>query len=86
MFPFFTPEVTKKNLTKLHLADQYQFDRPVTKPVNKIVDTVTDISKILKNPAGYHTVESQVFEKTSSKFSVVADVYVLTSGALYELD
>lgn len=65
-------------MTKLHLVDQYQFNRPVAKPVDKVVGTVTDISKILKNPAGYHTVESKVFEKTSSNFSVVADVYVLS--------
>ena len=85
MFPFFTPEVTKKNLTKLHLADQYKFERPVTKPVDKVVDTVADISKILKNPAGFHTVESQVFEKTSSNFSVVADVYVFQSRFVDDL-
>ncbi|PIL31281.1 cytochrome P450 [Ganoderma sinense ZZ0214-1] len=82
LFPFFTPEVTKKNLTKLHLVDQYQFGRPVTKPVDKVVDTVADISKILKNPAGFHTVESQVFEKTSSNFTVVGDVADARKAAL----
>ncbi|TBU62473.1 heme peroxidase [Dichomitus squalens] len=74
LFPFFTPQVTKQNLTKLHLVDQYDFQRPVPQPVDKIVDTVADISKILKDPAHYPTVESKVFESTASKFSVVVDV------------
>ncbi|KAJ1305568.1 hypothetical protein OPQ81_000568 [Rhizoctonia solani] len=38
LFPFFTPETTKKNLTKLQLVDQYNFARPhetrIPKPLN----------------------------------------------------
>ena len=76
MFPFFTPEVTKQNLTKLKLVDQYKFGRPVPQPVDKVVDTVAEISKVLKDPAHYPTVESKVFESTACNFSIVADVYV----------
>lgn len=76
MFPFFTPDVTKTNLSKLGIADQYTFERPVAKPVEKIVDNVKDIGAILKDATGYRTVESEVFAQTASKFSVVANACV----------
>lgn len=84
MFPFFTPDVTKTNLSKLGIADQYTFERPVAKPVEKIVDNVKDIGAILKDTTGYRTVESEVFAQTASKFSVVANACVFLYAGNHE--
>ena len=76
LFPFFTPTVTKQNLTKLGIANAYTFERPVAKPVAKIVDTAKDILAIVKDTVNYKAVESEVFSQTPSKCSVIANVCV----------
>ncbi|RPD64671.1 heme peroxidase [Lentinus tigrinus ALCF2SS1-6] len=74
LFPFFTPEITKTNLHNLGIEKSYEFGRPVTKPVEKIVDTVKDIEAILTDKAHYQVPESPLFGKTASKFSIVANL------------
>ncbi|KAI0081382.1 heme peroxidase [Panus rudis PR-1116 ss-1] len=49
LFPFFTPEVTRQNLTKLGIADQYLFDRPQAQPIPKVVDTLTGIRYVFND-------------------------------------
>lgn len=49
LFPFFTPDVTKGNLTKLGIADKYTFNRPVPQPIPKVVDTIAGIRYVFKD-------------------------------------
>ncbi|KAH9932122.1 heme peroxidase [Epithele typhae] len=74
LFPFFTPEVTKKNLTKLKVLPSYDVARPVALPPAKIVNTLTDIAATLHDRKKYATYESGVFKTTACEFSVVANV------------
>lgn len=56
LYPFFTPSVTRQNLTRLGIFDQYtDYDgkRPTPQPVPRIVDTVAGIQYVLKNPKKY---------------------------------
>ncbi|KDN41575.1 hypothetical protein RSAG8_07376, partial [Rhizoctonia solani AG-8 WAC10335] len=46
LFPFFTPETTKQNLTKLKLADQYDFARPRETPIPKPLNNFTAIKYV----------------------------------------
>ncbi|KAI0756453.1 heme peroxidase [Daedaleopsis nitida] len=82
LFPFFTPEVTQYNLGKLGIADSYKLSRPVIKPVEKVVDTLAEIGKILNDSVNYKAVESEVFAQTASQFSVVANVTEQRKSAL----
>ena len=66
--------MTKSNLTKLGIASSYEISRPVTKPVSKVINTSKDILAILKDSTNYKIVESEIFSKTASKVSVVANV------------
>ncbi|KIJ45873.1 hypothetical protein M422DRAFT_226935 [Sphaerobolus stellatus SS14] len=43
LFPFFVPDETKNNLTKLGVADNYDFARPKPQPVPKVLRTLTGI-------------------------------------------
>ena len=43
LFPFFTPPTTKDNLTKLGVANKYDFARPKPQPIPKVVDTISGI-------------------------------------------
>ena len=80
LFPFFTPQTTANNLKKLGIAQSYTLERPVARPVEKVVETVKEIDAILKNAAAYKTVESEVFVESVGKFSVVANVCVYMPG------
>ena len=51
LFPFFTPETSRKNLTKLNLVKKYTFERPKAIPVTKVVHTFQGIDQVFKN---YH--------------------------------
>ncbi|TFK85570.1 heme peroxidase [Polyporus arcularius HHB13444] len=84
LFPFFTPEVTKSNLQKLGIVSSYEFGRPVTKPVEKIVETVNDINAILADKVHYQVPESSLFGKTASKFSIVANLPEPRKAALVQ--
>ena len=53
LFPFFTPEVTKQNLTKLGIADKYDYSRPVAQPVPKVLGTLTGIRHVFADPTKY---------------------------------
>jgi linoleate 10R-lipoxygenase len=56
LFPFFTPSVTKQNLTNLGLLSQYadyNGTRPKPQPVPKVVDTIAGIKYIFKDPVRY---------------------------------
>ncbi|CAE6450365.1 unnamed protein product [Rhizoctonia solani] len=46
LFPFFTPETTKQNLTKLKLVDQYDFARPHEAPIPKPLNNFTAINYV----------------------------------------
>ncbi|KAI0071441.1 heme peroxidase [Panus rudis PR-1116 ss-1] len=49
LFPFFTPEVTRKNLTKLGIVDEYTFERPKPGPIPKVVDTLKGIDYVFSD-------------------------------------
>lgn len=49
LFPFFTPEVTRKNLTKLGIVDAYEFTRPISIPVPKILNTLSGIRYVFSD-------------------------------------
>lgn len=53
LYPFFTPEVTRQNLTKLGTVQNYSFDRPKPQPIPKIVDTLTGIRYVFGDPTKY---------------------------------
>ncbi|EPS97159.1 hypothetical protein FOMPIDRAFT_95975 [Fomitopsis schrenkii] len=59
LFPFFTPEVTRKNLTKLGLADKYAYERPVTQPVPKVLNTLTGIRHVFADPSKFVQIYTQ---------------------------
>ena len=80
LFPFFTPQTTASNLRKLGIVQSYTLERPVAKPVEKVVETVKEIEAILKDGTAYKTVESEVFAESVGKFSVVANVCVPMLG------
>ncbi|KAI8981356.1 heme peroxidase [Trametes punicea] len=74
LFPFFTPEVTKKNLTNLHIIDSYELSRPVAQPLPQVIDTVDDIARVLSNSQRYKTFNNALFARTASNVSVLADL------------
>ncbi|CAE6469047.1 unnamed protein product [Rhizoctonia solani] len=53
LFPFFTPSATKENLTRLKLADKYDFERPVATPPSKVINSLSGIKHVLGNPSKY---------------------------------
>ncbi|KAG8709377.1 hypothetical protein FRC11_005607 [Ceratobasidium sp. 423] len=53
LFPFFTPSATKENLTRLKLADKYDFERPVATPPSKVINSLSGIKYVLGNPSKY---------------------------------
>ncbi|KZT00985.1 heme peroxidase [Laetiporus sulphureus 93-53] len=53
LFPFFTPEITKTNLTKLGIADKYDYSRPVAQPIPKVLNTLTGIRHVFADPTKY---------------------------------
>ncbi|CAL1708758.1 unnamed protein product [Somion occarium] len=55
LFPFFTPEVTRQNLTKLGVADQYSYDRPKAQPIPKVVDTLAGIRYVFADYQKFKT-------------------------------
>ena len=80
LFPFFTPGIMKTHLQTLDVEKSYAFERPVAKPLEKIVDAVGDIQAILADEARYRVPESPLFGKeTACKFSVVANLCVVCS-------
>ena len=67
LFPFFIPEVTKQNLTKLGIADKYKYNRPIATPVPKVLNTLTGIRYVFND---------------FNRFKVIykADMEMLTEG------
>ncbi|KAH8099451.1 heme peroxidase [Cristinia sonorae] len=55
LYPFFTPEVTRKNLTKLGIVEKYSFDRPKALPIPKVVDTVAGIKYVFNDSTKFKT-------------------------------
>ncbi|GJJ13725.1 hypothetical protein Clacol_007981 [Clathrus columnatus] len=53
LFPFFTPETTRGNLTKLRIVDKYTFNRPAPQPIPKIVDTISGIRYVFNGNNKY---------------------------------
>ncbi|CCO35794.1 hypothetical protein BN14_09914 [Rhizoctonia solani AG-1 IB] len=53
LFPFFTPETTKQNLTKLKIADQYDFKRPSEAPIPKPLNNFTAIKHVSNDVTKY---------------------------------
>ncbi|KAF8666942.1 heme peroxidase [Rhizoctonia solani] len=53
LFPFFTPETTKQNLTKLKVADQYDFKRPSEAPIPKPLNNFTAIKHVSNDIVKY---------------------------------
>ncbi|KAG8753435.1 hypothetical protein FRC11_007438 [Ceratobasidium sp. 423] len=53
LFPFFTPETTKQNLTKLEKADQYDFTRPSETPIPKPLNNFTAIKHVSNEVTKY---------------------------------
>ena len=56
LYPFSIPDVTRKNLTKLGIAGQYNFDRPKAQPIPKVVDTLQGIRYVFNDPIKYNTI------------------------------
>ncbi|TCD62866.1 hypothetical protein EIP91_006272 [Steccherinum ochraceum] len=56
LYPFFTPEVTRQNLTKLGIAEKYDFNRPKPQPIPKVVDTLTGIRYVFNDSTKFKTV------------------------------
>ncbi|THH11068.1 hypothetical protein EW145_g888 [Phellinidium pouzarii] len=54
LFPFFTPEVTHQNLTKLGIVDNYDFKRPVATPIPKVLNTLTGIRYVFNDFEKFH--------------------------------
>lgn len=80
LFPFFTPGIMKTHLQTLGVDKSYAFERPLAKPVEKIVDAVEDIQAILADKARYRVPEAPLFGKeTACRFSVVANLCVVCS-------
>ena len=50
LFPFFIPEVTKQNLTKLNMLQGYDFSRPKPTPVPTVLNTFTGIRQVFNDP------------------------------------
>ncbi|KAH8111877.1 heme peroxidase [Phellopilus nigrolimitatus] len=67
LFPFFTPQVTFQNLTKLGIAEKYDFNRPKTTPIPKVLNTLTGIRYVFNDFKKFH----QIYE---------ADMKMLTDG------
>lgn len=67
LFPFFIPEVTHQNLTKLGIVDKYDFARPVAQPIPKVLNTLTGIRYVFN--------DSTKFNQTYK-----ADMELLTDG------
>jgi len=67
LFPFFIPSETQKNLTKLKVADQYDFTRPKPQPLPKVLSTLTGIRNVFND---------------STRFKVIygPDMRLLTKG------
>ncbi|OSD00891.1 heme peroxidase [Trametes coccinea BRFM310] len=74
LFPFFTPDVTKTNLTNLKILDSYDRSRPVARPLPVVIDTVDDVARILKDSQRYKTFDNDLFTKTASNVSVLANL------------
>ncbi|KAF9458998.1 heme peroxidase [Collybia nuda] len=55
-FPFFTPKKMQDSLTKQGVATQYTFDRPVPTNVPKVLNTVTAINYVFKDPGRFNNV------------------------------
>ncbi|CAE6439631.1 unnamed protein product [Rhizoctonia solani] len=53
LFPFFTPSATKENLTRLKVADKYNFERPVATPVSVVINSVSRIKHVLSDTGRY---------------------------------
>ena len=67
MFPFFTPDVTRKNLTNLGIADKYDYSRPKATPVPKVLNTLTGIRYVFDDFQRFHQIYT-------------ADMEMLTNG------
>ncbi|KAI0752622.1 heme peroxidase [Daedaleopsis nitida] len=73
LFPFFTPEVTQINLTKLGHVDSYKFTRPVVKPLEMVIESLQEVSAILNDNTTYKAVENEAFADNAGKFAALAN-------------
>jgi linoleate 10R-lipoxygenase len=46
----------KDSLTKQNLATRYTFDRPITSPIPKVLNTFTGIKYVFNDPLRFHNV------------------------------
>lgn len=60
----------------MRITDAYDISRPVAQSLPKVINTVADISAILKDEANYKAYQSIMFEKTAARFSALSNVYV----------
>lgn len=74
LFPFFTPDVTKKNLTNLAKkgivpsVDLYDFSRPKAIAPAKVVDTLTGIHHVFNSPEKFKTLYLRDFKMMLSGY------------------
>nr|GAT46932.1 heme peroxidase [Mycena chlorophos] len=54
-FPFFTPQKMRTSLTKLKLADQYTFTRPIAVPITTVLNNFAAIDFVFKDPKTFPT-------------------------------
>lgn len=54
LFPFFVPEVTHQNLSKLGLVNNYDFSRPIAQPIPKVLNTLTGIRYVFNDFNKFH--------------------------------
>ncbi|CDO73377.1 hypothetical protein BN946_scf185013.g11 [Trametes cinnabarina] len=74
LFPFFTPEVTKTNLTNLHILGSYDLSRPVPQPQPLVIESVDEVTRILTDGQRYKVFDNDLFAKTASNVSVLANL------------
>ncbi|CEL62199.1 hypothetical protein RSOLAG1IB_10281 [Rhizoctonia solani AG-1 IB] len=55
LFPFFTPSATKENLTRLKLADKYDFERPTATSVPVFIKNISGMKHILDDTSRHIT-------------------------------
>ncbi|KAI0673867.1 heme peroxidase [Trametes maxima] len=73
LFPFMTPETTKKNLTNLGIIKVYDLNRPVPQPPSTVVESLADVARVTNGSPGYRTFESDVFAQTASNVTAIVN-------------
>ena len=68
LFPFSTPETTKFNLTKLGIADKYDFNHPKAAPIPKVIDTIAAIRTVFKDPTNFKSTNLSDFRLVTNGY------------------